>query len=854
MTVAFRDRLLARSALLCSTAMLALWCAAAPAHQAQETITPADGEAEEDTAEIVVMGTRGSAITDVAPVTTLDETALSAIGATTIGELLQAIRGSTQAADGGEPIFLLNSQRVSGYQEIGSLPPEAIEKVEVLPEQAALKFGFPPTRRVVNFITKSRFRQIEVRAGAGTTTEPGSGTEKANLGYTRLRKGGRLTLGLEVRRTDPLLVSDRDIDPDPDIPFDEIGNITGIGGGEIDPALSAAAGQIVTIAPVPALPADQGSLGAFSAAANEPRLFGLGPYRTLVPGNDGFKAEAVIADRIGETMAGSLTLTAEQSRDRNLYGPARVRLIVPGDNPYSPFDRPVILNRYLTETDPLRQRETTTTLNAGLTLRGAVAGWRWDFTGVLNQKQVDGRSEQGVDAAEANAAIAAGANPFAPLNPSLLTARMTDETRLRTRNAGAKTVVTNTPIQLPAGRVSVTATVEAERLDASSSSRGSNASELELGRTRIEGGVALDVPIASRRDDVLALMGDLSVNGSANVRQVGGFGSLHDRTLGLAWSPIEGVQLLANVRRSAAAPDMAQQLTPSVQVENAPVFDYGTGRTELVTLILGGNPDLLAERRLVRSLSVNVKPFPKRELRLAATYEATTIRDQTGTVYSVNPLTEAILPDLFVRDDSGRLVSVAFRPTNFYLEHQRSLSFTINASGRIGKAPPASPPGAKGGDKRPAYYFGIGPTIKLSDRLQLRPGTPELDLLAGDTIRGWGMARTQGFAYGGLHHGGSGLTFSAWYQTESRVRSDDPDSDLRFSPIVKLNLNAYVGLGALLKEERWAKGLRLGVEVSNLTNARQRATDRDGDVPNRFQSYYLDPIGRTVTFTLRKLF
>ena len=116
------------------------------------------------------------------------------------------------------------------------------------------------------------------------------------------------------------------------------------------------------------------------------------------------------------------------------------------------------------------------------------------------------------------------------------------------------------------------------------------------------------------------------------------------------------------------------------------------------------------------------------------------------------------------------------------------------------------------------------------------------------------MARTQGYAYGGLHHGGSGLTFSAWYQTESRVRSDDPDSDLRFSPILKLNLTAYVGLGALLKEQRWAKGLRLGIDVSNLTNARQRATDRDGDVPNRFQPYYLDPIGRTVTFTLRKLF
>jgi iron complex outermembrane recepter protein len=170
-----------------------------------------------------------------------------------VPELMQAIRGSTQGADGSEPIFLLNAQRVSGYTEIALLPPEAIEKVEVLPEQAALKFGFPPTRRVVNFITKARFRQFEVKASAGTTTRRGSATEKANLGMTRLQDGARLTIGLEYRRADPLLQSDRNIAPDPGILFDAIGNITAASGGEIDPALSAAAGQVVTIAPVPRL-------------------------------------------------------------------------------------------------------------------------------------------------------------------------------------------------------------------------------------------------------------------------------------------------------------------------------------------------------------------------------------------------------------------------------------------------------------------------------------------------------------------------------------------------------------------------------------------------------------------------
>jgi hypothetical protein len=850
-----RSRLLAEWAASCSAAMfVSFWATGASAQQSEDPQTPAPDEQAADGAVIVVTGIRGSAVTDVAPVATLDADALAAIGATTIGELLQAIRGTAQAADGAEPIFLLNAQRVSGYQEIGSLPPEAIDKVEVLPEQAALKFGFPPTRRVVNFITKRRFRQVEVRGSAGTTTHSGSGTEKANLGMTRLHDGGRLTLGLEYRRTDPLFHSDRDIEPDPDIPFDAIGNITGAGGGEIDPALSAEAGQIVRIVPVPELPAERGSLAGFAAGANRPRLFDLGHHRTLTPRNDGIKAEAVIGNRIGETLAGSISLSAEQSRDRTIGGPAAVKLIVPATSPYSPFGGPVVLNRYLTETGVLHQRETTTSLHAGVTVRGAISGWRWDFTGVLDQKQIDGRNERGVDPAAANAAIAAGADPFAPLDPSLLTVRLTDRTRLRTRNAGAKTVVTNTPVRLPAGRMTVTATVEAERLTASSFSRGPNPSDLRLGRTRIEGGLAIDMPLASRREGVLPFIGELSVNGSVHAREVGGFGALRDTTLGLAWGPIEGVQLLATVRRSARAPDMAQQSTPVVRVENVPVFDYGNGRTELVTLILGGNPDLAAERRLVRSLALNVKPFAKRELRLAATYEATTIRDQTGTVHAITPQTEAILPDLFTRDSAGRLVSVTYRPINFSLERQRTLNLTLNASGKLGKAPPPAPPDAKG--KPPAqatYYGGIGPSIKFSDRLQLRPGTPELDLLEGETIRGWGMARTYGYAYGGINYLGSGLTFNAWYQAANRIRSADPAADLRFSSLFKLNIGAYVGLGGLLKGEAWARRLRLGLDVSNVTDDRQRVTDRNGRIPNRFQPHYLDPVGRTVTLTLRKL-
>ncbi|MEN3746273.1 hypothetical protein TPR58_03770 [Sphingomonas sp. HF-S3] len=836
-----------------ASAVCLLVCLAAPAAAQQapgpDPVAPdpsGDGQPHSD---IVVIGQRGSAVTDLPPLAEFDAAAVAATGATTVPELLQAIRGSTQGADGAEPILLLNAQRVSGYSEIASLPPEAIEKVEVMPEQAALKFGFPPTRRLVNFITKARFRQVEVKASAGTATRGGTTMQKANIGLTRLNQGARLTLGLELRRVDALLQSDRTILPDPDVPFDAIGNITGVGGGEIDPALSAAAGQAVTIAPVPVAPADRDSLLAYAASGNRPRLFDPGPYRTLAPGTEAIKADMVIADRIGETLSGSISLSAGHSRDRSLGGPAGVRLLIPATNPYSPFGGPVVLNRYLIEAGALDQRQTVTDLNAGALLRGAIAGWRWDVTANFDQKRTAGVVERGVDVTAANAAIAAGADPFAPLTPELAPL-LVDRIVQRTRTTGAKAVATNAPIRLPAGKVTVTATAEVSRDSAVSSLRGQFPSDLALARTRVEGGLAIDVPLTSRRENILSFIGDLSVNASLNVRHVGGFGSLDDSVFGLSWGPVTGVQVIAALRRSATAPDMAQQSTPITRVPNVPVFDFGTGRTEITTLITGGNPDLLAERRLVRSFTLSLKPFAKREWRINATYEATTIRDQTGTVQAITPRTEAILPDLFVRDAGGRLTSVVYQPINFDVEEVRTLNLTVNATGQFAKAPAAAgqPP------RSSTYYGGIGPSLKFSDRLKLRPDTPELDLLAGDTVRGWGMPRFYGYAYGGINHRGMGLTFNAWYQAPNRILSDDPAGNLRFSSLFKLNLGAYVGLGQVLKDRKWARKLRLGLDIDNATDARQRVTDGNGLTPNRFQRDYLEPVGRTVTLSLRRLF
>jgi iron complex outermembrane receptor protein len=805
--------------------------------------------------EIIVIGERRrSAVSDVQPLATLDSNAVAATGATSMAELLRVIKPLAQSADGGDPIFLLNGQRISGYQEIGSLPPEAIDKVEVLPEAAALKFGYPPTRRLMNFITKRNFDQVELRGTIGSTTRPGSTSANGNFNLTRLHKDGRFTLALESRHTSSLLQSERHVAPDPDVLFDALGNVTAPDFGEIDPALSHLAGQVVTVAAVPAAEGGRSALAGYASAANQPRLFDLGPYRTVVPHNDAWKLESVLANKLGGTLSGSLNVTAEQSTDSSTSGPAAATLTIPASNPYSPFADTVLLHRYLTEADPLHIRQTTTTLHAGGTLRGVTAGWRWDLTGAVDQKLVSGTSELGIDIDAANAAIAAGANPFAPLDASLLADRRIDQAHLLTRTTGTKLVVTRMPLRLPAGEVTVTGTLEGERLIASSVTRGADPFELHLGRTRIEASIAIDVPLTSRADHVLAVVGDLSVNASANVRRVGGFGTLKDHTLGLNWSPMEGVQLLFQDKRSGTAPNMEKLASPTVQVANYPVFDFANGRTEIVTLTSGGNPDLRAERRHVQSLAFNVKPFPKRDIHVSATFEKTDIRDQTGDIYALTPQFESLFPDRFVRDSGGRLVAVTFAPTNFYRERQRTLNLTLSANGPVGKKP-APKAGKDGKDAaRPFFYGGVGPVIHFSDRLQLQPGTPVLDLLAGDTVKGWGQPSVTAYFYSGLGYLGNGISIDGWFQGGGRVRSDNAASDLSFGPIFKVNVGLFVSVRHFLPKQKWTSHTQLRLDVSNVTDDQQHVRDANGRVPNRFQPDLLDPIGRTVKLTLRKLF
>jgi hypothetical protein len=52
----------------------------------------------------------------------------------------------------------------------------------------------------------------------------------------------------------------------------------------------------------------------------------------------------------------------------------------------------------------------------------------------------------------------------------------------------------------------------------------------------------------------------------------------------------------------------------------------------------------------------------------------------------------------------------------------------------------------------------------------------------------------------------------------------------------------------------WLRGSRISLRVDNLFNDRINVRDRTGAEPLGFQRDQLDPLGRTVTLSVRKLF
>ncbi|MEY2927079.1 MAG: hypothetical protein RL367_1556 [Pseudomonadota bacterium] len=184
--------------------------------------SPARAQAQANEAEpeatIVVTAQRlpGSVESEIPPNLVLDEQGVASLGATNVTDLIGSLGAQTRTGrgrGGGSPVVLLNGRRVSGFQEMRDLPTEAIKRVEVFPEEVALRFGYAADQRVVNIILKDGFDALTPELEIGGPTRGGRTTGQVELGWLKISKKGRTNVHGEYGKGGSILESERGIIP-----------------------------------------------------------------------------------------------------------------------------------------------------------------------------------------------------------------------------------------------------------------------------------------------------------------------------------------------------------------------------------------------------------------------------------------------------------------------------------------------------------------------------------------------------------------------------------------------------------------------------------------------------------------
>lgn len=666
----------------------------APKPAAEKPVTPEDLDTEVEAITITASGKPyGAVMGDIPPEETFSAADVRSFGVSSITDLLTELTPQTTSGLGGDPVVLLNGRRISGMGEIRDIPTEAIQRVEILPEEVALKYGYSADQKVVNVVLRQRFRAATVEGQVGGSTAGGQLSEMANYSRLQLNRQGRTNIAVKVQNSDRLLESDRDLISRNDSGlYDLVGNIGPAlpGASQIDPALP------VAVAGVPSSAASgRPALSAFTP--NLANTSDLSDSRTLLPENQQLSINSVTNRYILDNVSATLNLGLTASRNNSLLGPARARLVIPAGDPFSPFSQPVALYRYLGELAPLEQTSRNLAGHAGFTLNRDTETLRLSLTGNYDHAISKTQTDRGVDLTSVQTRLTAldpTLNPFAPLSGLSLTR---DRARSTTDTADLQFVANGALAKFKAGDLSTTFKlgVTGTKLEAKSF-RGGVEADSDQSRGDLNTQVSFDLPLASRRKGVRAGIGDLSANLNLAARQISDFGTLTTIGGGLNWSPVKPVSFIVSMTRQENAPSIAQLGNPLVTTPDARVFDYVRGATVDVTRISGGNPNLKAEERNVLKLGASFKPEKILGLSLTANYTRVRIDNPVAGFPAATAAVEAAFADRFTRDADGNLTRIDSRPVNFAKRESEQIRWGLNFSRQIGRTPPPPPGGWRG--------------------------------------------------------------------------------------------------------------------------------------------------------------
>jgi len=893
----------------------------------------------------------GAVVGDIKPEIQLSPADVQSYGVSTVTELLEELSPETRSdrgRGGSSPVVLLNGRRISSFNEIQNIPTEAILRVDILPEEVSLKYGYTADQRVVNIVLKRRFRAITGELEGSGATEGGDVNGQGELDQFRVRGDNRLNLDLKLTANDGLTYADRGLAANSSGPDYALGGnvVSATPGAQIDPALSALVGQPVTVAGVPANTGQPLSLADFVPTAGTPNITDAAKYRSLSAQTQALTANAVLARPLPFGINGTINATFGANHSDSMEGLPGIALQVPAGDPFSPFGSNVVVDRYVAGVGPVHQTSNGWTAHLGSTLNRDLGDWRVSLTDAYDHGDTVTDTGGGLSVSPLQSLLNGDSASFDPFGaiPASMVAGQPGATARSISNAANVQFLANGPLlKLPAGDLYVSAKVgDSESWQASSSTRFGVSQAVSLSRNDSAAQLNLDLPLASRTHHVFGAVGELSVNLNTAVDDLSDFGVLTTLGYGVNWTPIPGYNFIVSETHDHAAPSVQQLGGPVVQTPNAPIFDYLTGQSVNVTLISGGDRQLVADNRHVLKVGLTFKPIESENFTFTANYIDSRIDNAIGTLPAASAAIEAAFPDRFIRNAQGELTEEDDRPVNFAREDREELRWGINYSRPVGKqpppptvdwrafarrrqaaqaqrqgpsasapatptvggaaatgaapapgaigaaasgpgGPPGGPPeggwprdgggGGRGGGGGGGGYGGFGGgaaaggrfqialyhTVIFKDDIVVAPGGPTLDLLNGAAAGGaGGQYRHELEAQLGYTLNGYGMRLSADWKSATKVTSAGSSTgDLDFSEIGTINFRLFDNVGQqrpLVAKYPILRGVRVTLNVNNLFDERIGVRSASGPTPLVYQPDFLDPTGRTMSLSLRKLF
>lgn len=791
---------------------------------------------------------------DILPERSLDQDAIDSYGASTVDDLLGEVQ--VELGDDVQPLLIVNGQRINDLSEIGALPVEVLRSIVVLPRGSAVRAGGTATQRVISITLKPHLRSATLTAAHKLSTDGGWNADRGEAMLTSVKGETRANVTFRVRDETQLLESQRDIiQPAPFFPFAVGGNIVGFPDttGEIDPPLSALAGQTVTIVPVPV--SGTPTLAQLAATANQQNTTDLGLFRTLRPKVRNYDINGTVATRLAPWLTANATLHWSRNQSDYLRGLPSALFVLSPTNPSSPFSTDVGLAFFGKK--PLHSQSTQNSADGNVTFNANWGTWQGNLN-LRHSESTFGFSTQD-ETVFGNIPLPDNVNPFTTDLTSLIALR-TDRTSSRSVDTLGDLTLNGPVLALPAG--SVQAVVEGRlgwnHLRSTSTFSGFGNASFRRNEQSLRSG--LEIPLTSR-DSFLPEVGELSASVEYGRTHFSDAGSVNHYTYGLTWEPLPPLRLHASIDETDAPAPIQTLGNPVTITPDVRIFDPLTGQTVDVTEISGGNPFLLPEKTRLRDVSAVVRLVPRLNLELNAEYIDSDIRNFVSSLPEASAAVELAFPDRFIRDANGVLTTVDLRPVNFDSHREKRFRWGLSMNTKIaaGTAGAALKPGSPRPAYQPPTYLQLtfNHTMVFSDQILIRPGLDSVDLLHGGAIGiGGGRLRHQVDSTAAITSGGVGLRMGVTWRGASELISqfNGVTDTVHFSPVLAINLRAFADLKRFLPHDHWARGLRLSLDVVNATNKRQTVHDSFGNTPLQFQRGIRDPLGRTIEVELRKVF